>query len=74
MIVEIPFEKPEYEALSKIAKKTGMTIEQYVRCCVLECIESEYDLQRCAEAQCQMQTDPQTYTLNQVEEILGIKE
>ena len=74
MLVTISFEEPEFDTLVKLAMQTGMTVEQYVYHCILERIEDEYDFQCCAEAKNQMQTDPQTYTLSQAEEFLGIKE
>lgn len=74
MLVTISFEEPEFDTLVKLAMQTGMTVEQYVYHCVLERIEDECDSRCCAEAKNQMQTDPQTYTLSQAEEILGIKE
>ena len=70
MIVTVSFEAPEYGALVKLATQAGMTVEQYICYCD---IEDENDLQCCAEGRSQMQNDPQTYTLGQVEEILGIK-
>ncbi len=73
MNVSVSFDKIEFDTLVKLAMQTGMTVEQYVYHCVLERIEDEYDSRCCAEAKNQMQTDPQTYTLSQVEEILGIK-
>ena len=72
-MVTISFEEPEFDTLVKLAMQAGMTVEQYVYHCTLERIEDEYDSRCCAEAKNQMQTDPQTYTLGQVEEILGIK-
>lgn len=73
MIVTVSFEAPEYEALVKLAIQAGMTAERYIYHCILEHIEDEHDLRCCAEARKQMQNYPQTYTLDQVEEILGIK-
>ena len=74
MNVNISFEKPEYEALVKLAMQACMTVDQYVYHCILERIEDEHDLRCYTEAQRQMQNDPQTYSLSQAEEILGIKE
>ena len=73
MNVSVSFDKIEFDTLMKLAMQAGMTVEQYVCLCVLERIEDEYASRCCAEAKNQMQVDPQTYTLSQVEEILGIK-
>ena len=51
-----------------------MTASEFVRQTVLERIETEYDLHIYEEALSKFMQDPVTYSLDEVEQELGIKE
>lgn len=51
----------------------GVTMSEFIRKCVLERIEDEYDLAAFNVAMAEYREDPETFTLDEVEKELGLK-
>lgn len=56
----------------KYAKMHGLSLSEFVRQTVLERIEDEYDLAVAEKALEEFRKDPVTYTMDEVEEMLGL--
>ena len=57
----------------KYAEMHGISVSELLRQSVFEKIEDEYDLQVYKEAMEDFKKNPHTYTLDEIEEELGIK-
>lgn len=66
--------KPEEEnVIRAYAELHGMTVSEFLRKSALEKIEDEFDLKLYHEAMEEFKEDPITYSLDEVEKMLGIE-
>lgn len=57
----------------KYAEMNGLTMSELVRQSVMERIEDEYDLKAYDKAMAEYRANPVTYSLDEVERILGLQ-
>ena len=73
MAISLRLTEQETKLFKNYAKLNGITISELVRQSVLERIESECDLQAYQKAILNYKSNPVTYSLDEVEEMLGLK-
>lgn len=72
MTISLRLNDEESALFKKYAEMNGLTISELVRQSVLERIEDEYDLQAYEKAVADYKANPVTFTLDEVEEELGL--
>jgi RHH-type rel operon transcriptional repressor/antitoxin RelB len=72
MTISLRLNEADTKLFKSYAKMNGMTISELVRSSVIERIEDEYDLNLYKEAMAEFNTDPVTYSLDEVERELGL--
>lgn len=73
MAISLRLNEQETKLFKSYAKLNGITISELVRQSVLERIENECDLQAYKKAILNYQSNPVTYSLDEAEEMLGLK-
>lgn len=73
MTISLRLSNEDAELFKKYAEMHGLTISDLVRQSVLERIEDEIDLAAYEKAMAEYRENPVTYTLDEVEEELGLK-
>jgi hypothetical protein len=63
----------ELELIQRYAELKGLTISELVRQSILERIEDEFDLQLYEKAISEFRNNPVTYSLDEIEQELGLK-
>ena len=72
MTISLRLKESDAALIRKYAELTGKSVSELIRESVLSRIEDEYDLQAYEKAMAAYESDPQTYTLEQVEKELGL--
>ena len=72
MTISMRLNEQDAALMKQYAEFSGLTVSEMIRRTVLEKIEEEYDLQAYQKAWAAYQADPQTLTLNEVEQELGL--
>ena len=72
MTISLRLNDEESALFKKYAEMNGLTISELVRQSVLERIEDEYDLKAYEKAVADYKSNPVTFTLDEVEEELGL--
>ena len=73
MTISIRLNQEDSMLIKKYAELNHISISELVRQAVMERIEDEYDLKAYQKAISEYQKDPVTYSLDEVEEELGLK-
>lgn len=73
MTISLRLNDQETRLFKNYAKLNGITISELVRQSVLERIEDECDLKAYKQALLNYRANPVTYSLDEVEEMLGLK-
>ena len=73
MAISLRLNEQETKLFKNYAKLNGVTVSELVRQSVLERIENECDLQAYKKAILNYQSNPVTYSLDEAEEMLGLK-
>lgn len=73
MTISLRLNQEDSILIKKYAEMKGITVSELVRQSVLERIEDECDLKAYSKALAAYQDDPVTYSLEEVEEELGLK-
>ena len=73
MTISLRLSESDTLLFKKYAKLNGMTVSELVRRSVIEHIEDEYDLKAYEEAMAEFESDPVTYSLDEVEKELGLR-
>lgn len=73
MTISLRLNEQETKLFKNYAKLNGITLSELVRQSVLERIENECDLQAYKKAILNYQSNPVTYSLDEAEEMLGLK-
>lgn len=73
MTVSLRLSAEEANLMKRYAQMNGMTVSELVRKCVFDRIEEEHELKAYQEALKEFQQDSTTYTLDEVEEELGLR-
>lgn len=74
MSININVNKQTSSEIEKCAALYGISVEEFVRRAVMDRLEDEYDLQCAKEALKEYEEDPVVYTLEEVEQHLGIED
>ena len=72
MIISLQLDENEAALVRHCAEMKHMSVSEFVRQSVLDRIEDELDLQTFDKAMAEYQANPVTYTLDEVEEMLGL--
>lgn len=72
MTVSLRLSKEDSDLFREYAKLHNMSMSDLIRSAVLEKIENEYDLKMFEKAMADYRRNPVTYTLDQVEQELGL--
>lgn len=73
MTISVRLNDEDTALIQKYAELNGMSVSELVRQSVLERIEDEYDLKAYEKAIKEFRANPVTYTLDEVEQELGLK-
>lgn len=73
MTISLRLSNEEADLMKNYARMNGITMSDLVRKCVLDRIEEEVDLQAFRTAMAEYQSDPETFTLDEVERELGLQ-
>lgn len=73
MTVSIRLNERDSELFKKYAEINNLTLSELFRQSVMEKIEDEYDLQLYNEAMAEHETDPKTYTHDEVKKMLELE-
>ncbi len=73
MTISVRLNDEDTALIQKYAELKGMSVSELVRQSVLERIEDEYDLKAYEKAMVSFRANPVTYTLDEVEQELGLK-
>ncbi|NCU27310.1 CopG family transcriptional regulator [Candidatus Nomurabacteria bacterium] len=73
MAISIRLNKEDSILIKKYAELNGITISELVRQSVMDRIEDEHDLKAYAKAMKSYREDPVTYSLDEVENELGLR-
>ncbi|MVB11637.1 hypothetical protein CAFE_23590 [Caprobacter fermentans] len=73
MTISVRLNDEDTTLIQKYAELKGMSVSELVRQSVLERIEDEYDLKAYEKAMASFRANPVTYTLDEVEQELGLK-
>ncbi len=72
MTISVRLNDNDSQLFRKYAEMNNMTLSELVRQSIMERIEDEYDLKLYREAMAEYQKNPVTYTLDEVEQELGL--
>ena len=73
MTISLRLNEEETMLFKKYAEMNGITISELVRQSVIERIEDEYDLKAYEKAVEEYKANPTTYSLDEVERVLGLQ-
>ncbi len=73
MGLSVRLKHEELELIQRYAELKGLTISELVRQSILERIEDEFDLQLYEKAISELGNNPVTYSLDEIEQELGLK-
>ena len=73
MTISLRLNDEESAIIKKYAEINGITVSELIRQSVFDRIEEEYDLKAYQKAMEAYRKDPVTYTLDEVEQELGLK-
>lgn len=73
MSISLRLSNEDSMLIKKYAEMNNLTVSDFIRKAVLEKIEDEYDLKCYYEAIEEYKKNPVTYTLDEIEEELGLK-
>lgn len=73
MSISLRLSNEDSMLIKKYAEMNGLTVSDFIRRAVLEKIEDEYDLKCYYEAIEEYKKNPVSYTLDEIEEELGLK-
>ena len=73
MSMSVRVSKKEDELIRKYAELNGTTVSNVMRSAILEKIEDEFDIYLYEKAIKEYEKNPKKYTLEEANEILGIK-
>ncbi|HAP56814.1 MAG: DUF6290 family protein [Sphaerochaeta sp.] len=73
MGLSVRLKHEELELIQRYAELKGLTISELVRQSILERIEDEFDLQLYEKAISEFRNNPVTYSLDEIEQELGLK-
>ncbi len=71
MSISVRLNEAELNAVKSYAKSYDMTVSDLIRKAVLELVEDEYDLECYKQAIAEYETNPKTYSLDEVIESYG---
>lgn len=72
MAISLRLSDEDSSLIKDYAKVHGMSVSELIRQAVIEKIEDEYDLKAYEKAMKKYQSNPKTYTLDEVEKELGL--
>lgn len=72
MIISLRLSEEDAEMIKNYARIKNMSVSELIRTAIVEKIEDEIDYESYNRAIAAFQTDPETYTLDEVEKELGI--
>ena len=72
MIISLRLSEEDAEMIKNYARIKNMSVSELIRTAIVEKIEDEIDYESYTRAIATFQTDPETYTLDEVEKELGI--
>ena len=72
MTISLRLKEDEALLFKDYARVNGMTLSELVRQSVMDRIEDEYDLRAYEKAIQEYKADPTTYSLDEVEKVLGL--
>lgn len=73
MNISVRLNKDDSELFRNYAKMHGITMSELIRQSVIEKIEDEHDLEAYYRALAKYEANPVTYSLDEIEERLGLK-
>ncbi len=73
MTISLRLNNEDAMLFKNYAQMNGITISELVRQSVIERIEDEYDLEAYEKAIAEYKANPKTYSLDEVEEELGLR-
>lgn len=73
MTISLRLSEEDTALIKKCAEFKNTTVSEFIRNAVMEQIEDEYDLKAYERAMAEYKKNPVTYTLDEVEEELGLK-
>lgn len=73
MTISLRIKDEESQLIKAYAKLHNQSLSEFIRLTILERIEDEFDLQAYLEAKQEYEKDPHTFTLDEVEQELGLK-
>lgn len=74
MAISLRLNDADSELIRTYASLKGMSVSELVRTAVLERIEDEFDLKAYERAMAEHQKNPVTYSLDDIEKELGLRE
>lgn len=72
MTISVRLSDKDATLFKTYAKMNGMSMSELIRSSVMERIEDEYDIKVYEEAMMEYLSDPETYSLDEVEKELGL--
>ena len=72
MTISVRLNEEDTNLIKKYAEMNNITLSELIRNAILEKIEDEYDLKCYKEAMEEFKKNPKTYTLDEIEEELGL--
>lgn len=73
MMVSLRLSDDDAALVKKYAEMRGLTVSELIRQSVMERIQDEYDLRAYEKAMEEYRANPVTYTLDEVEQDLGLQ-
>ncbi len=73
MSISMRVSEREKKLIQEFADHYGVSISEFIRLAVMERIEDEYDLKCYKQAKAELEKDPETYSFDEVNKILGIE-